>query len=57
MGLSLESSVLVQVFDFVIDFIEWGCRDVYPADEGGTSDPFIEFSITADWTKFFRKGG
>ena len=47
-----------EVYDFKLDFIEWACRDIYPADEGGTSDPYIQFSIKSDWTKFFvGKGG
>jgi len=46
-----------EVYDFELEFVEWQGRDLYAADEGGTSDPYLVLSIKADWFKLFQKGG
>lgn len=45
-----------EVFDFELQFVEWCARDIFAADDGGTSDPQIEFSIQADVWKW-KQGG
>ena len=36
-----------EVYDFELEFVEWQGRDLFAADEGGTSDPYLVLSIKA----------
>eukprot|EP00002_Diphylleia_rotans_P023250 TRINITY_DN4570_c0_g1_i1.p1 TRINITY_DN4570_c0_g1~~TRINITY_DN4570_c0_g1_i1.p1 ORF type:complete len:981 (-),score=223.06 TRINITY_DN4570_c0_g1_i1:236-3178(-) len=43
--------------EFKIHFQNWSGLELLAADDTGTSDPFVEFSIKKDWHKVHRKGG
>ena len=34
-----------EIFDFELEFVQLTASDLHAADEGGTSDPYINISI------------
>eukprot|EP00762_Andalucia_godoyi_P004171 ANDGO_06281.mRNA.1 Rabphilin-1 len=45
-----------EVFDFKLNFYDWEGKNLIAADFGGTSDPYIVFSIPRSWSNPFTRG-
>lgn len=46
-----------EIFTYELDFYDWRAASLFGNNSDGTSDPYVQFSISGDWSKFFTKGG
>lgn len=44
-GILRFNMLFEEIFDFQLEFVECAARDLHAADEGGTSDPYVNISI------------
>lgn len=44
-GILRFNMLFEEIFDFQLEFVECAARELHAADEGGTSDPYVNISI------------